>query len=564
MFSNNLSNRASFSLLSLLFILVLGIFLKLLLVSSLPVYHDVGWYISLATHYDSAFMNLIVLEHPPFGYYPYFIALQLLGIHDWVIRLVPFLFSLIELGLVYLIAKKWFDTKTAWYTVALFSLTYFAAFNALSPEGDGSIMGLFSLLLLYSFFLFYDAVKRKNHSLYFFLSCFFLGFLLLIKVRAIIVLLPLFLYSYYKTRNILQTVLHTFLLGFFAALVFCIFPLLVFLASPDAAIPLLKQVLLHNTGEFSLLYKFLHPMLFLHVLVVLTPLLVLLFFFGVKKTEAKKENDALVLLTLWFVSLFCILLLVLPEGLAAAYPRYISFLAPVLLLLCARGLVMLDLSRKMECCIFFGSLLVGGILSFANQHASSYWFLESAAMGILKIAKWILVAVFGTCLLFVLCYFISKKKVFLCFFLTIALGFNLFLLVEPLVDTTHKDMLDDITAYYHSSSFEQPIFLWAEDLAFYFGIETRNINLITDPALRLYAEKIGYDDTGYYYMRLVDSDSMYVLSERGGTVFALYYPLEYTLQEGQGRREEYLYLVNNCSLLQEFSYPHALAVVYEC
>lgn len=559
-------------LILILFIFLSGLVLKIVLVYSLPLYHDVGWYISLLKHHDSSFMNLIVLEHPPWGYYPYLFSLELFGVHDYAIRLVPLFFGLLELALIYLIAKKWFGKRTADFSIILFSLLYFVVINTLSPEGDGSIASVFSLLLFYFFSAYYDAYAEcgscAKKKLFLILSGVFLGALLLIKVRMILFFIPLFIYSLYRTRVFLQTVKDLFIVGLLSLLIFAIFPLQIYLVSSDISvfITLLKQVILHNTGTFSLFYKLTHPLLFLQVFVVLSFLTFFLFFKGISL-----KQDKLILLLLWSCSLFIILLTILPEGLAAAYPRYIAFLLPPILLLCSRGFAVLPFEDKELFIIFSAAGLLALLFLAFNQYASSYWFFETAAMGILKVSKSILLLVFiASPLLLILFYnpFTSMshrtKQGLISLFIIINIGFNLLLIGDPIIDRTHKHIIADFKKYYQEHQIKNPVFLWAEDLAFYLGISGKNINLIKNPALYTYAKSIGYNDEGYYYIQMNDNDSLKVLEERGGTVFSLYYPLEYTLEHDRGRNVEYNYLASRCALLQSFDYPLAKGVVFEC
>ncbi|MEK6867955.1 MAG: glycosyltransferase family 39 protein, partial [Nanoarchaeota archaeon] len=453
-------------------IFFIGLFLKIALAFSLPVYHDVGWYISLLEYHDSAFMNLIVLEHPPFGYYPYLLFMSLFGMHDFVLRFVPLIFGLLELLLVYLIAKKWFGRRTADCTIILFSLFYFAAINTLSPEGDGSIMGFFSLLFFYCISAYYDLDHLKDYTkkkpflfhqletdhgkcdfprrahfirrpppvsarvglqfprdfplaskisakplvlhqwkIPLLLAGLFLGILLLIKVRAVLFFIPCILYSCYKTRNFFRSFKDLFVLGIISVFVFAIFPLQVFIANPEPQIfiTLLEQVILHNTATFSLLYKLLHPLLFLQVFIVLTFLSFFLFFRGIMPQnnrtskifnnhihpkQEKLQHDKIVLLLFWFLSFFFMLLTILPEGLSAAYPRYIAFLLPPLLLLCGRGLASLPLENKDLFLIFISGLSLGLFFLFLNQQTPPYWFFETASMGIVKVSKLIIAFTF--------------------------------------------------------------------------------------------------------------------------------------------------------------------------
>lgn len=548
----------------LLFIFLFGLFLKICLMFSLPVFHDVGWYYSLVSYHDNSYMNLIVLEHPPFGYYPFFIALNFIGMYDWVIRLVPLLFSIVEILFLYYISKKWFGVPTALYAVILFSLTYFATFNSLSPEGDGSIMGLFSLLLFYCVYEYY----RTSQKRFLFFIGIFLGIHFLIKVRTVIFIVPIIIYSYYSTQQFLRTLKDIFLIIAISGALFSVFLLLVYLANPSSYVMLLKQVIMHNTGTVSLFYKLTHPSLFIPICILLS-FLYLFLYLKAAVLLLKKESriNPLVLVFLWFTSLFLIILTVLPEGLASAYPRYIAFLAPPLCIICGKGLDLLGLQHKRAYLIVVGSIFLSAIFLYCNQlfpTVSHYWYFVTAAMGIVKISKEILFFVFISSIVLLGVYFLmpKHKKIIISFFLLINFAFNIMLIADPIIDRSHIQILKEFKDYYCTHPIKKPIYLWAEDLSFYLHIGGKNLNLITDPALYAYAKRIGYTPEGYYYMQLNEPISMNILQEKGGTVFSLYYPLKYT--QKSGRKDEYMYLETHCTLLKSFDYLHSKGVIYEC
>lgn len=545
----------------LIFIVFFGVFLKLALAYFLPIYHDVGWYAALANYHDSAFMNLAAIEHPPFGYYPYLLFMKLFGIDDFILRLVPFFFSLLELWLMYLIAKKWFGRETATATLILFSLTYYATINALSPEGDGSIMGLISLALFYCWYEYYSS--KDNFFLYW--SGIFLGITFLIKVREVLFFLPLFCYSFYKTRKFFETIKDVGILAFFSLLIFSIFPILVFLANPESAETLLYQVVLHNTGTSSLSYKITHPFVFFPVGVVFMFLFPFLISLGIKK-----RNDASILLLLWFL-LFFVLLTLLPEGLASAYPRYIAFLVPPAILLSARGLASLHFNKKELFFILLGTFFLSALFVFFNQifhERAAYWYFQTAAMGIVKVAKILLISTFLSSLFLLFLYFIcrnnSKKKMIVSFFLIIGFSFNLMLIVDPIIDTTHREIIDGFIKYYHTHDIKEPIFVWADDIAFYLGQKGYNIAFVSESDRMRYARKIGYNESGYFFPYTNDPVSMKVLKQQGGTVFTLYYPLKYTLDTDPERKKEYNYLVSHCIEKESFDYLHGKGAIFEC
>jgi hypothetical protein len=337
-------------------------------------------------------------------------------------------------------------------------------------------MGFFSLLLFFSFFEWYRMHERK----YLLLTGLFLGIHLLIKIRTILFVLPLFLYSFYKTKDIRSTFQDITSLCFFASIIFSIFPILVYLANPEFFLPLMERVIAHNTGNFSIFYKFSHLSLFTPIFILLSFLYPFLFLQGLfargtnlKKKNVNEEKDACMLLLFWFVSLFLMFLAILPEGLAGAYPRYIAFLVPPLILLSARGFASLRISEKMVAFVLFNSILLSLVFLYLNQIASipsGYWYFMTAAMGILKISKLILFFVFSmSCVLLILFFYSSSfkyRRAWISFFLILNIGFQILLITDPFIDQTHRKIITDFTTYYNQHDIKEPIFVWVDDLAF--------------------------------------------------------------------------------------------------
>lgn len=546
-------------------ILFLGIVLKLIGVFLLPVFHDVGWYRQLAIHYDAAYMNLIQLEHPPLGYYFFFLALKILGINAYVIRLVPFIFSLIEISLIYWLAKKWYNAKTANATLILWSLTFFSYVNALSPEGDGSIMAVFSIFLFYFLYNYFELKKSK----YLVFAGVFYGLLMLIKVRAVLFIIPLSIFVAFKLKSVKNTIVHVFKICAIGGGVFLLFPLAVYLANPQEFSNLIAQVLLHNTSKVSLinlvLYKVTHLQIFLQVIVVLSPL----YFFLLLKSFKSKFNDKDGLLIVWFSSLFFLLLLLLPVGgLAAAYPRYIAFLLPPLLLLAAKGFASLNYSSKNLSIILLCSIAVYYVSYLINESAANYWFYASAAIGVYKLTQGLLIFYLAAGVILGSAYFFIKNikisRFVLSAFLILMFSFNLQFILEPIVDQTHLKIINDISKFSCSNGIKKPLFVWAEDLAFYLQSNGLNIKTFTNPQSKSYAQKIGYNDKGHFNFDLNDKIAMSELKSKGGTVFTLYHPYKYAFQKDSNRQKEEEYLKTNCKLLKSAVYKTGRGEVWEC
>lgn len=555
---------------TVLLILFLGVAIKLTGVFLLPVYHDVGWYRPLTKFNDAAYMNLPLSQHPPLGQYFFILGLNLLGIEDYVVRLVPFIFSLIELLLIYWLAKKWYDQKIANATIILWSLTFFSYVNALSPEGDGSIMAVFSIFIFYFFYKYFEDLKTKNLLL----SGLFYGLTMLIKIRAVLFILPLILFIIYKRESLTNTFKIITKLSSTGLAVFSLFPLTVYFLHSSEFMLLMKNFLFHNTVKISLLgslwYKFTHPLGFLQVIVVLSPLLLFLFLSALKFNK-KEWTDIDILLTVWFVSLAGTLLTLLPPGdFAAIYPRYISFLLPPFIILCAKSFksVLEIMNEKKIVLILAASFLVYFAGYLFNENSSDYWFYSSAAAGVYKISQPLLLFYLITALLFWFFYWMFQQSnwggKFLTLFFVVSIAFNLQFMMEPIVDQTHPKMIKELTDFYENNQIKKPLFVWAEDMGFYLKIDGASIKTFTNPVLKNFAEKLGYDDKGYFFFDLNDKISMKELESVGGTVFILYHPYKYALQNSPDGQKGNEYLKKHCKLLKSAIHKTGRGEAWEC
>lgn len=540
----------------IVFITVFGILTKLAGVFLLPVYHDVGWYRPMTEFNDGAYMNLLQVEHPYFGYYFFLAALKFVGVYDFVIRLVTFVFSLVEVVLLYLLAKKWCGIKTANAVLILWSLTFFAYVNALSADVDGSLMSVFSIFL---FFFFYTYTKTSKTK-YLLITGLFYGALMLIKLRGVIFILPMMLFALYQTRSLKNTLWLCVKVGVLGLMVFSLFPIAAYIANPVEFFLLIEKMVRHNvTNQPSVMFKLTHPLIFLQVLVVLSPLYLFLLS-GWLRT--KKLRDVDVLLIMWLSSLFALFLLIIPP-MPDVYPRYVSFLLPPLILLSARKFASFGYKTSQLLFLLSAAVLLYFVTNRINEAANDYWFYASAAMGVYKLTQSLLVFYFIAAIIIGLIYAFTKNRVMLASFLIVTIAFNLHFIFEPVVDQTHPKLIKDLISSFCINKIKKPLFVWAEDIAFYLGSSGMNIKLVKDSILKQYAERIGYNKNGHFYINWRDTASIAELKSKGGTVFTFYYPSKYALKDID-RQNEDAYLRKNCKMLKSAIYRTGRGEVWEC
>lgn len=100
-------------------------------------------------------------------------SLWVFGYAPWSIKLVPFLFSLLNLFLIYKITKRVWNKRSALIASFFFALAPAAAFYGSHADIQGSVP-MFFILLMFSLYLnWQDNPSTKNYSIL--ILCFFIG-----------------------------------------------------------------------------------------------------------------------------------------------------------------------------------------------------------------------------------------------------------------------------------------------------------------------------------------------------------------------------------------------------
>lgn len=114
------------------------------------------------------------IPHPPVGEFIYRQAGFLLGYDNF--RFVPFFFGFLNLFLLFYLVRNIFNTRTALWSVGLFTVSFYSVLASLMVDTDGAVMPFFALL---SFILYFK--WRNNPKIFFWaplLISLVLGFLI--------------------------------------------------------------------------------------------------------------------------------------------------------------------------------------------------------------------------------------------------------------------------------------------------------------------------------------------------------------------------------------------------
>jgi hypothetical protein len=99
------------------------------------------------------------IPHPPLGEKIYNVGGQVFGYDH--LRLVPFIFSVLDLILLYVLVKRRFGVKAALWSSLFFSISIYSVIASLMVDTDGQIMPFFLLLALISYYEWQDIRSKK-------------------------------------------------------------------------------------------------------------------------------------------------------------------------------------------------------------------------------------------------------------------------------------------------------------------------------------------------------------------------------------------------------------------
>lgn len=168
---------------------------------------------------DSGFLGNLVGKdtgHPPLYSWIAMSFTSVLGMSNVAFRLIHIIFGALTIYLVFLIARRYFGSKAALWSVAIIGYSYYHILASIQITIDGSILAFFYLLTLY-FFMRYSEFDVKDElafragktgiriNKWLPLAGVAFGFAMLTKVSAILVLPPIVAYSLIKSRSVKKT-----------------------------------------------------------------------------------------------------------------------------------------------------------------------------------------------------------------------------------------------------------------------------------------------------------------------------------------------------------------------
>lgn len=557
-----------------LFLLVvfIGILLRAITLD-IPLYDDAAGIPAIGQYHDVLLTNILHSPHGVWNTLFFVIGMKLFGMSTIGIRMITFLFSLAYLWLLYHCGKCLFGERTARLAVVINLFTFFAFFNYFIIESDGIMASFFSLLIVFSFIKYIDEKKRRT---WLGVSLLTFGFLVGMKPRFGAIIIPILFLVWCRTKNVKKSIVVIGLYLFTSLFVILISLGMLYVVHGDRWVVFVSTMLAHNRISFgfeSMVSKILQPAVFIQLGISLSPLFVFLPLLTIKYW--KKEYGVLYA---WIIQ-SCVYMVLIPQGFSLI--RFVSgALLPPLSLLTADVLSELKLSKGALAFIGWGSVVLTGFSLFLNNNiAADYWFFLTEMGPVIKVWQPIIYGVFTLCFFVFTVMIIVKKRVVRVLaeviFFILALSFNMLLLIEPVIDRTHHDLIKEGQRYGDEKKDLGIVYAWNEDIAFYTG--NRGVYIPSEDEVDLglefdankcqreYSRSVGLGKQGYIDLSLpLDKIKNYILKE-GGTVFLLNYPYKYVVEKASSEiKEKIVFIEKVCRKEKEKNFKTGALVIYVC
>ncbi len=117
------------------------------------------------------------IPHPPLSEKTYILADRVFG--NAHLRMMPFVLSMVNLFLVYVVVRKRYGKRVAMWAAALFAISYYSILASLMVDTDGQVLPLFFLLGVYAYDQWQEQKEKKKQIIWFvaFLCALALGML---------------------------------------------------------------------------------------------------------------------------------------------------------------------------------------------------------------------------------------------------------------------------------------------------------------------------------------------------------------------------------------------------
>ncbi len=412
---------------------------------------------------------------PPLGLYIFQFFAYVFGLSSITMRLATIIFSLVNLALIYFLAKEIYNKRIALLSVGITSLSFYYFLASLQIDVEGSSVLFMFLMFSYSFIKFRNT-SQKNWLI---LTGVFLGLAMLIKSGSILLLPIIGLYLLFTSNNLLKSIFDAIKIAVIGISLFAVFPILTTFYNMDVS-----HVFGYGSRLLSLNLSLLSPIMFLFWATPLLIGLTLLAFWKSDKTDYFLMSWIFVIFIFFG---FCII--------QRDFSRYFMNLIPPMAILGAKFIDRFNFSKKD---IFNGSLVMTGYLfilfvinSLPLRYVSrlmseylieikyfnfnflfSYTTSSGPSFGVsFAIIALTICLSFGFILALIL-FRKNKNLSKICFimFLAISIAFNIFLIQEYVFHTQGPDpsaVTYELVEFFNEENLTYPVYTNDEGIEFY-------------------------------------------------------------------------------------------------
>lgn len=432
----------------------------------------------------------------PMSQFVYSVYSLIVGIGIVKLRFLGFVIGLINLCLVFILAKKLFDIKTALFSVFLMAACYWHLFSSYMVERDGSLLMFFFLIVS----LLYLKFRNSNQYKWLFFASFVCGFSLLLKSSAIFISAMLFFFVIYDNRKNLWNRRKEIFTVFFNIVIFDIifyagWLLFSYHFAADYYLSMFSHSVPLNYVSFSVLSVLRE---FGYILLWGSPLLFFLTLLSIGNSEKNKSY-----LLIW---LLVVIFGYSVSSYGGAIDRYLSVLIPVLCILSARFISKIKFTSnqiKSGIITFLFFLLFLNVLSL-TKHEYIYHNLKQYLLNAISL-KWnflfpfygaggpsfmipftaIAISIILSSLLFLFVIFSKKHKITaIMLFIAISFAFNLFIIQEFIFNSYSVDISKatyDMSDSYASSGKNDILYTNAVTIPILLNMEKERVTILRCP-----------------------------------------------------------------------------------
>jgi dolichyl-phosphate-mannose--protein O-mannosyl transferase len=431
--------------------------------------------------------------HPPVAGWIYLGVGMILGQEVLIYRLIPILFGILNLFLVYRVVKEYYSERSALFSLCLMGFSFYHLIMSLEIEIEGSVLVTTFLLMTYFYLKFQKSQQRK----YLIYTGIVFGFSLLTKISALFFLGVIGIHLYFsineksqliKFQHIKETFISFMMIMITGFALFSFYPLLMW--------DHFQKVLSHGSGYYGINISL---MAIAMLLFWATPFLLGPFFLQIFKFN-KKDS----FWTIWFLVIFSIYTFLIVGrpgthggiGGVADYSRFFMNLVVPMSILGGVYLskIRFSLQEKVIGLIGFGIFLgsffyinyntinilprdFGIYLNALKNLKLNFLFPYTTSSGNLMGVSFAIIVI-TLFIVFLLLFFslitkeslfkISKKiKIFFVIFISISIALNIFLVVEYLGPVTSPDINNvfyEMVDYTKNNLLKDPIYANNEGL----------------------------------------------------------------------------------------------------